>query len=300
MNLFAAVHARSVGAALVAAPGRRHAPAPHAGRAHRRAAGGHRPAAAAPSSSPGTGCAATSRRGRRAAGATRSPTTTAPPSSPSSPGAPHEEDLRPFPDVDVEIRDGRIWARSPFLSRGYAGGGRAVHPRPPTAFATVGDRGRLDGGVLTVTGRGGGRRAHRRGHRPGRRRRAGAAPGDRAPTCWSWASRTRGWVPSWPPSSPTRPRCRGPARPPAASSRRPSGPAGGSRCRGLPVTAAGKVDRAAVAELAADGPAGTGGRPVTGTTPRSSSPPAAPRSGRRATRWPPAVPPTSPPPSSPT
>ncbi len=66
----------------------------------------------------------------------------------------HEEDLRPFPDVAVEIRDGRIWARSPYLSRGYAGGDDGPFAVAGDGFATVGDRGRLDDGVLTVTGRG--------------------------------------------------------------------------------------------------------------------------------------------------
>jgi long-chain acyl-CoA synthetase len=65
-----------------------------------------------------------------------------------------EEDLRPFPEVAVDIRDGRIWARSPFLSRGYADGAEGPFTEAADGFATVGDRGRLAGGVLTVTGRG--------------------------------------------------------------------------------------------------------------------------------------------------
>ncbi|WP_157944056.1 AMP-binding protein [Blastococcus atacamensis] len=65
-----------------------------------------------------------------------------------------EADLRPFPDVAVEIRDGQVWARSPFLSRGYAGGEEGPFTLAGDGFATVGDRGRLAGGVLTVTGRG--------------------------------------------------------------------------------------------------------------------------------------------------
>jgi long-chain acyl-CoA synthetase len=64
----------------------------------------------------------------------------------------HEGDLRPFPGVEVSVRDGRIWARSPWLSQGYAG-----EPGPlrlaADGFATVGDRGLLLDGVLTVTGR---------------------------------------------------------------------------------------------------------------------------------------------------
>jgi long-chain acyl-CoA synthetase len=65
----------------------------------------------------------------------------------------HEGDLRAFPGVDVAIRDGEIWAHSPYLARGYAG-----EPGPlrfaADGFATVGDRGSLTGGVLTVAGRG--------------------------------------------------------------------------------------------------------------------------------------------------
>lgn len=67
-----------------------------------------------------------------------------------------ENDLRPFPDVTVDIRDGRIWARSPFLSRGYAGGAQGPFTVAADGYATVGDRGRLADGVLTVTGRGAG------------------------------------------------------------------------------------------------------------------------------------------------
>lgn len=64
----------------------------------------------------------------------------------------HENDLRPFPGVEVSVRDGQIWVRSRYLSRGYAG-----EPGPlrfaADGFATVGDRGRLADGFLTVAGR---------------------------------------------------------------------------------------------------------------------------------------------------
>jgi long-chain acyl-CoA synthetase len=65
----------------------------------------------------------------------------------------HEGDLRPFPGVEVAIRDGVLWVRSPYLSRGYDGddGSFTVDS---DGFATVGDRGGLDGGVLAVAGRG--------------------------------------------------------------------------------------------------------------------------------------------------
>ena len=64
-----------------------------------------------------------------------------------------EEDLRPFPGVEVEVRDGVIWVRSPYASQGYLAG-EAPFTTGVDGFATVGDRGRLTGGVLTVAGRG--------------------------------------------------------------------------------------------------------------------------------------------------
>lgn len=64
----------------------------------------------------------------------------------------HAGDLRPFPGVDVEVRDGEIWVRTPYLCSRYAG-----PPGPlrvgPDGFATVGDRGVLTGPGLTVLGR---------------------------------------------------------------------------------------------------------------------------------------------------
>jgi len=61
--------------------------------------------------------------------------------------------LRAFPGVELTIRGGVIWARSPYLSMGYLGpDGPFV--QSPDGFATVGDQGRLTAGVLTVTGRG--------------------------------------------------------------------------------------------------------------------------------------------------
>lgn len=64
--------------------------------------------------------------------------------------------LHPFPDVEVRVEDDVIWARSPYLASGYAdpdddGPLRWSHD----GAATVGDRGDLVDGVLTVRGRGG-------------------------------------------------------------------------------------------------------------------------------------------------
>jgi long-chain acyl-CoA synthetase len=64
-----------------------------------------------------------------------------------------EEDLRAFPGVELEIRDGVIWVRSPYVSEGYLTGG-GPFTTGADGLATVGDRGSLAGGVLTVAGRG--------------------------------------------------------------------------------------------------------------------------------------------------
>lgn len=68
---------------------------------------------------------------------------------------PHADDLHPFPDVHVTVHEGEIWVRSPFVCSGYDG-----PPQPPGPLrfqdgeATVGDRGVLSqDGRLTVTGR---------------------------------------------------------------------------------------------------------------------------------------------------
>ena len=64
-----------------------------------------------------------------------------------------EEDLRPFPEVEVEVRAGVIWVRSPYLCDGYDGRpGPLLRDRD--GWASVGDRGRLDGSALRVLGRG--------------------------------------------------------------------------------------------------------------------------------------------------
>lgn len=65
----------------------------------------------------------------------------------------HAAGLRPFPGVDVSVRDGEIWVRSPFLCSGYDGGLAGPLRRDGAGFATVGDRGVLSDGLLTVAGR---------------------------------------------------------------------------------------------------------------------------------------------------
>jgi acyl-CoA synthetase (AMP-forming)/AMP-acid ligase II len=66
---------------------------------------------------------------------------------------PHEDELRPFPGVEVEVRARELWARSPFLCEGYDGPPGDLR-RDPSGFATVGDRGTLVDGMLRVAGRG--------------------------------------------------------------------------------------------------------------------------------------------------
>jgi acyl-CoA synthetase (AMP-forming)/AMP-acid ligase II len=77
----------------------------------------------------------------------------------------HGDGLVPFPGVELRVRDGELWVRSPFVARGYAG---ATGPlRRDGAWATVGDRaettagpdgvervrllGRADGAILSAS-----------------------------------------------------------------------------------------------------------------------------------------------------
>ena len=64
----------------------------------------------------------------------------------------HADDLRLFPGVEAESRDGEIWVRSGYLCSGYDGPAGALR-RDPSGFVTVGDRGRLVGDRIEVDGR---------------------------------------------------------------------------------------------------------------------------------------------------
>lgn len=65
------------------------------------------------------------------------------------------DDLRAFPGVEIEVREGVIHSRSPYVSSGYAGtGSPGVMERDDDGWVSVGDRGVLDDGVLRVAGRG--------------------------------------------------------------------------------------------------------------------------------------------------
>ncbi|GHH78676.1 class I adenylate-forming enzyme family protein [Promicromonospora soli] len=72
--------------------------------------------------------------------------------------------LRPFPGVDLDVRHGELWVRSPFAALGYLGDGGPL--RTDGAWATVGDlaeletgtdtrtlrlRGRADGAIITAS-----------------------------------------------------------------------------------------------------------------------------------------------------
>ena len=65
----------------------------------------------------------------------------------------NDEDLTAFPGVELEVQHGEIWVRSPYLCQGYDGPPGPLRRRDD-GFVTVGDRGSLVDGRLTVAGRG--------------------------------------------------------------------------------------------------------------------------------------------------
>ena len=63
--------------------------------------------------------------------------------------------MLPFPDAEVQVREGVVWVRSPWVCTGYAAGQSGPLRRDADGWATVGDRGHWDpDGGLVVTGRG--------------------------------------------------------------------------------------------------------------------------------------------------
>ena len=65
--------------------------------------------------------------------------------------------LRPFPGVEIEVREGVIWARSPYVASGYIYADTDVADGPMQSvdgWVSVGDLGSYTDGVLTVRGRG--------------------------------------------------------------------------------------------------------------------------------------------------
>ena len=63
------------------------------------------------------------------------------------------DDLQVFPDVEVAIRDDEIWVRSPYVSLGYLDEPGLLRTSDD-GFVTVGDHGSFDGVHLRVGGRG--------------------------------------------------------------------------------------------------------------------------------------------------
>lgn len=59
--------------------------------------------------------------------------------------------LRPFPGVELSIREGDLWVRSPFVASGYVGAPGPL--RRDGEWATVGDRAELVDGRLRLLGR---------------------------------------------------------------------------------------------------------------------------------------------------
>lgn len=65
--------------------------------------------------------------------------------------------LRPFPGAQVVSRDGVLWVRSPYLAGGYLLSDGTPGPlRREDGWATVGDRGEVVDGTVVVRGRAGG------------------------------------------------------------------------------------------------------------------------------------------------
>jgi acyl-coenzyme A synthetase/AMP-(fatty) acid ligase len=67
----------------------------------------------------------------------------------------HNGGFRAFPGVETELRDGTLWARSPYVARGYlaTGADGPLHV-DPQGWATVGDMASAVVGGLEVLGRG--------------------------------------------------------------------------------------------------------------------------------------------------
>ncbi len=147
MNLFAAVHAAFLGSPLVDGPtAATHAfLTPHTLRRHLPALAGVTVVVAGDRLSPGLHDRAV------AAGATVHHYYGAAELSFVAWGA-HADDLRPFPGVEVSVREGEVWVRSPYLCTGYDGPPGPLR-RDGEGFATVGDRGSMRDGRLVVRGR---------------------------------------------------------------------------------------------------------------------------------------------------
>lgn len=72
----------------------------------------------------------------------------------AGPDAPAESVGKAYPGVEIDLRDGEIWVRSPYLFQGYAGGdpGGAVWR---DGWLSVGEMGQIKDGFLYLSGRAG-------------------------------------------------------------------------------------------------------------------------------------------------
>ncbi len=96
---------------------------------------------------------------------------------------PDRDELRPFPGVDIEVRDGEIWVRSPYLASGYL---RTPHRQPRSPLPeTVGLRHRHadDTCPKSTVSRGPGWRGSAGARTPGRSR-GGRPAEDRRGRLW--------------------------------------------------------------------------------------------------------------------
>lgn len=66
----------------------------------------------------------------------------------------HADALRPFPGVEVADRDGEIWVRSPYVALGYLAPEHTLR-RDDDGWTTVGDRGLARDGGVRIDGRNG-------------------------------------------------------------------------------------------------------------------------------------------------
>lgn len=64
----------------------------------------------------------------------------------------HADDLASFPGVEVDVRGGEIWVRSPYVCEGYDGPSGPLR-RDASGFVTVGDHGHLEVGRIRIDGR---------------------------------------------------------------------------------------------------------------------------------------------------
>ncbi len=70
----------------------------------------------------------------------------------AGPDAPLESVGRPYTGVEIDLRGGEIWVRSPYLFERYIGDGSAVWDQ---GWLSVGEMGRLEAGYLYLSGRAG-------------------------------------------------------------------------------------------------------------------------------------------------